>query len=181
MKKLMIMLMAGLMTATAFGQDPGEPAVKWYTMEQAVQLNANHPKKIYIYVYSDHCGWCRKMAGNTLTDPVIAKYLNEKYYPVRLNVDMKEAVTVGSKTYTYVPADPSKGTPGYHEFIVAILQGYMAYPAGAFFDQNLTFLGVDRGYKAPADFEKLLHYIGDNAYLENHDYGKYAAGYTGER
>ena len=180
MKKLLVIIFTILLPAWGAGQNPEEGGIKWYSMEQAIKLNREHPKKIFIYIYSDHCGWCRKMAGHTLTNPVIASYLNEKYYPVKLNEAMKEDLTVGSKTYKYVPADPVRKTPSYHEFIVFILQGNMAFPSEAFLDQNLAYLGLDRGYKPPADFEKVLHFIGDEVYKQNPDYEKYAAGFSGK-
>ena len=57
--------------------------VKWYTLEEAQKLNAKNPKKIIIDVYTDWCGWCKKMDQATFGNPAIAKYLNDNYYPVK--------------------------------------------------------------------------------------------------
>jgi uncharacterized protein YyaL (SSP411 family) len=55
--------------------------VKWYTLEQAIALNKKEPRKIMIDVYTDWCGWCKKMDITTFNNNVIADYLNSKYYP----------------------------------------------------------------------------------------------------
>ncbi len=180
MKNLILLFTVFLLPAFADAQDKTAKDVKWYSMEQAIQLNREHPRKIFIYVYSDQCGWCRRMASNTLSNPVIGDYLNEKYYPVKINAGMKEDIKLGSKIYKYVPADPAKNEPAYHEFVVYILQGHLAYPSMAFLDQNLLYMGVERGYKQPANFEKLLHYIGDNAYVVTKDFEEYAEKFTGK-
>jgi thioredoxin-related protein len=180
MKKMAIILLVLVIPLTGFGQDSKDTVVKWYDLSRAVSLNKENPKKIFIYVYSDNCGWCRRMAGNTLTNQVIDEYLNDKYYPVKINTNITEDIHFGNRTYKYVPADPVKGTPAYHEFVVAILQGSLAYPSTVFFDRDLRYLGVVKGYKNPPDFEKLLHFIGDDAYLENNDFEKYAATFTGK-
>ena len=68
----------------------GEKDVKWLSFEEAQKLAAKTPKKIFVDVYTDWCGWCKKMDKNTLSDPGIKDYLNKKYYAVKLN-----AVLVG--------------------------------------------------------------------------------------
>ena len=52
--------------------------IKWYSFEEAIDLNKENPKKIFIDVYTDWCGWCKKMDNSTFADPVIVKYMNEK-------------------------------------------------------------------------------------------------------
>lgn len=179
MKKWFLILLVALFPAMAFSQAETESEVKWYNIQQALQLNKEHPKKILIYIYSDQCGWCKRMSGNTLTNPVIASYLNEKYYPVKLNKDMTEDIVFGSRTFKYVPADRSRNTPSYHEFVVYLLQGKMGWPSVAFLDKDTKYLGFDQGYKKPSDFEKLLHFIGDEAYLKTSNYEKYAEEFNG--
>ena len=44
---------------------PKEEAVKWLTIEQAQELNKKKPRKIFVDVYTDWCGWCKKMDKTT--------------------------------------------------------------------------------------------------------------------
>ena len=61
--------------------------VQWMSFEEAVAKNKLEPKKIFVDVYTDWCGWCKKMDAGTFNNPVVAKYLNEKYYNVKLDAE----------------------------------------------------------------------------------------------
>ena len=77
-KGILTTILVIAVSAMVFGQEKsGE--VKWYTFEEAVALSKENPKKLFIDVYTDWCGWCKKMDRETFTHPVIAKYLNENY------------------------------------------------------------------------------------------------------
>ena len=64
-----------------------ESKVKWYTFEEAVELNKAEQRKIFIDVYTDWCGWCKKMDATTFNSPEIAKILNEEYYAVKFDAE----------------------------------------------------------------------------------------------
>ena len=38
----------------------GNGKVNWMTFEEAIEANRVNPKKIFIDVYTDWCGWCKK-------------------------------------------------------------------------------------------------------------------------
>ena len=58
--------------------------IKWYSFEEAYQLNKKKQKKIFIDVYTEWCGWCKKMDAETFANPLIAKYMSEHFYCVKL-------------------------------------------------------------------------------------------------
>ena len=97
MKKFVftILLISGLSFGSA-GQENNEK-VKWYTFEEAVDLSKNNPKKLFIDVYTDWCGWCKRMDQNTFTHPVIAKYLNENFYAVKFNAESTKPIDFTGK------------------------------------------------------------------------------------
>ena len=43
--------------------------IKWYTWEEAAELSKTAPKKVFIDLYTDWCGWCKKMDKSTFQDP----------------------------------------------------------------------------------------------------------------
>ena len=51
-----------LSSSTLLGQE-----VQWMSWEEAAQLASTeeNPKKIFIDVYTDWCGWCKKMDKDT--------------------------------------------------------------------------------------------------------------------
>ena len=85
--------------------------VKWYSIEEAVQLASEEPRVLVIDVYTDWCGWCKRMDATTFSDPAIAKIMNKHFYPVKLNAEDKEDVVIGDRTFKFV----NSGQRGYHE------------------------------------------------------------------
>ncbi len=136
-------------------------AVKWHTVEEAEKLSMETPKKWLVDVYTDWCGWCKKMDQETFSHPVVAKYINENYYAVKLNAESKEAIKFNGTTYKYM----EQGGRGYQELAVGLLNGQMAFPSIAYLNEKLQLLGAIPGYKTPRDIELLLNYIAEDKYI----------------
>ncbi len=135
--------------------------VKWLTMEEAEKLNREQPRKIMIDVYTDWCGWCKKMDAETFSHPVIANYINENYYAVKLNAEGREAITFNGTTYKFV----SQGSRGYHELAAGLLNGKMSFPSIAYLNEKLQLLGAVPGYMTPVSIEPLLNYIVEDKFI----------------
>jgi thioredoxin-related protein len=159
----LIALPAGAQTQTQ--QPPANPAptakIKWLDFEEAVALNKKKPKKMFIDMYTDWCGWCKKMDAATFINPVIVKYMNENFYAVKFNAERKDTVTFNGKQY--MNPNPS-GSRSSHQLAQELLSGRMSYPSFVFLDENLNKVTTVPGYRKAPEFESILHYIGDNAY-----------------
>ena len=73
--------------------------IKWYTIEEAYKLNKLSPKPFFVDVYTDWCGWCKRMDATTFQDPSVAAYLNSYYYPVKFDAESKDTVQFLEKTF----------------------------------------------------------------------------------
>ncbi len=154
MKKILFVPVLAFLVSNIFAQ------VKWYSFEEAVKLNEKEPKKFMIDVYTDWCGWCKVMDKNTFNNEIIAKYLNEKYYPVKLNAEQRDSITFKEQTYKYV----ASGNRGVHEFAYALLGGNMSYPSVVFLDEKYNGLTVEKGYIKAQRFDMIIKFIGDEHY-----------------
>jgi thioredoxin-related protein len=137
------------------------PKIKWYTIQEAEALSKQNPRKIMIDVYTDWCGWCKKMDAETFSHPVIAQYVNDHYYAVKLNAESTEDITFNGHTYKFVPQNGR----GYHELAAGLLNGKLSFPSIAYLNEKLELLGAVPGYKGPADMESLLNYISEDKFL----------------
>jgi thioredoxin-related protein len=134
--------------------------VKWYTFEEAIELNKKEPRKIMIDVYTDWCGWCKVMDKSTFNDSIVSKYLNEKYYPVKLNAEQKEDIVFNGVTFKFV----AQGSRGYHELAAALLNNQLSYPSTVFLDENIRIIHVQKGYMKAQPFDEIIRFIGDDYY-----------------
>lgn len=139
-------------------------AITWLKWEEAVKLaeTEKNPKKIFIDVYTDWCGWCKKMDKDTFQDPKVAEYMSKTYYMVKLDGEGKEPIEFKGRTFKFVPS----GRSGYHEFAAALMQGKMSYPTTIFLDEKLNMLSPVPGYQKPGPFLKIAKYFGDNIHKE---------------
>lgn len=160
MKKVYLLSISALLFTAITGLAQDVSTVKWYSIEEAEKLNKQQPRKIMIDVYTDWCGWCKKMDKETFNHPVIAKYLNENYYPVKLDAESKEDIVFNGNTFKHV----AQGARGYHELAAGLLNGKMSYPSVAYLNEKLELLGVIPGYLNAQKIEPLLNYIAENKY-----------------
>ena len=138
--------------------------LKWMSWEEAVALASSekNPKKVFIDVYTDWCGWCKRMDADTFQNPEVAAYMSANFYMVKLDGEQKEPIEYKGKTYTFVP----QGRNGYHQLAAALLQGRLSYPTVVFLDENLQMLSPVPGYQKPDAFLKIARYFGENIYKE---------------
>ena len=168
-KNQIIIVLALIIPFISHAQDKGVK-VKWYSIDEAMKLNKEHPRKILIDVYTDWCGWCKKMDSETFSHPVIAQYLNEHYYPVKFNAESSDSVEFGGHTFV----NEGSGSRSTHQFAIALLQGKMSYPSIAYLNEDLQLIAAIPGYLTAPDIEPLLNYIATDQYENNVDLQKYS-------
>ena len=146
----------------AVENNPAKEKIHWVTIEQADSLRHAEPRKILIDVYTHWCGWCKKMDATTFSNAELVKYVNENYYAVKLDAEQREPITVGGKTYEYVP----DGRRGYHEIAHELLQGKMTYPTIVFLDEHMNMIQPMAGYRDAKTMLPILEYLASEAYRE---------------
>ena len=137
--------------------------IEWISFEKAIELNEKNPKKFLIDVYTDWCGWCKRMDATTFTNPVIVDYINKNYWAIKLNAERKDTVILGDQLF--VNENPS-GKRNPHQLAVALLNGKMSYPSIVYLDEKVELLQAVGGYHDAAGIEPIIKYFGENAYHE---------------
>lgn len=145
--------------------------IKWLTWNEAVKLSQTdaNPKKMFIDVYTDWCGWCKKMDKETFQNPEVSKYMQENFYMVKLDAEGKDPIEYKGNTFKFVPS----GRNGYHELAAALLQGKLSYPTVVFLDEEMNMLSPVPGYQTVEPFMQIARYFGDNIYKDQ-DWKSYA-------
>ncbi len=134
--------------------------VKWLTFEEAVAKTKINPKPIFIDVYTDWCGWCKKMDKTTFNEDKVAKVLQTDFYPVKFNAEQKEPINFNNHEFKFI----ANGRKGYNELAVALLDGKLSYPSVVFLNEKMERITILAGYRGPDDFYPILQFIGSGAY-----------------
>lgn len=120
------------------------------------------PKKIFMDVYTDWCGWCKKMDASTFKDPIIVDIMNKYYYPVKFDAEMTDNIEFNG--HTFVNPTPG-GKRSTHQFAASILDYGLSYPSYVLLDENTNRLTIYKGYKQTEDLLGILLFFGKNQHL----------------
>jgi thioredoxin-related protein len=116
----------------------GEEKIEWLSIEEAYKKNEKKPRKIFVDVYTDWCGWCKVMERNTFSNADVIEYVNKNYYAVRLNAEGKSEVKMGDFTTT--------------EQGVANAFNVNSYPTIVFLEKDFKTFTPQPGYREPQEF-----------------------------
>ncbi|MEA3316388.1 MAG: DUF255 domain-containing protein [Bacteroidota bacterium] len=158
MKKIILILFIVILSLNVSAQNSKE--VKWYNFEDAVKLNKTEPRKIFIDVYTDWCGWCKKMEQNTFTNPEITKILNTKFYAVRFDAESNDKITFSGREFI----NEKQTGRSTHQLAIALLNGKMSYPSIAYLNEKNQLLTAIPGYQTPENLEVILNFLASDAF-----------------
>jgi len=136
--------------------------VNWLSWDDAVAAATDSPKKMYIDIYTDWCGYCKKMDRETFTDPKVIKYLNENFYPVKFDAEQKEIINFNGTEFKHRPG----GRGGVHELAAALLNNQLGYPAFVILDEEFSRILISPGYKGADDVIMEMEFAKEEKYKE---------------
>ncbi|MBG0780682.1 MAG: thioredoxin family protein [Bacteroidales bacterium] len=138
-----------------------EAKIEWLDFETAVVKMKTHPKKMFIDMYTDWCGWCKKMDKETFAHPEIAAYMQDNFYMVKFDAERSDTIIYANRTF--VNPNPGKSRSS-HELAQALLRGKMSYPSYVFMNEEMKIISVVPGFFPPQNFEPVIHYFGGGHY-----------------
>lgn len=157
MKKWFLLCLVVCLGKAVSGQTA---AIEWMSWDEAVKKMENEPRKIMVDVYTDWCGWCKRMDATTMQDPRIIKALNEKFYAVKMNGEHKKDIVFRGRTYKFIPS----GNKGYHELPAELMNGKMSYPTLVFLDEAYGIIQPIPGFQDVETLLPILSFFGTNSY-----------------
>lgn len=142
----MLALLVCILAANGFA---GEGS--WKSFNDGMTEAKRSNKKILVDVYTDWCGWCKKMDAQTYKDDTVAKYLADRYVLVKLNAESEKKLSYLGKEYT--------------ERQLAGAFGITGYPSTLFLKADGEAITVYPGFADAENFRLILAYIAEDHYL----------------
>jgi thioredoxin-related protein len=135
----------------------GAPAISWMSVEEAAGKLQQEQRPVLIDLYTTWCGWCRQMDKRTYSNKKVAEYLQDKFYPVRVDAETHAAITWGGRTYQFNPQYRS------NEFAMYLTHGRLEFPTTIIIVPGQEPQAIP-GFLEPRDLELLVKYFGEGAY-----------------
>lgn len=132
-----------------------KPTINWVSFEELDKLHDETPKPVFIDIYTNWCGWCKRLDKTTFVDESLVKYMNENYYAVKFNAENPVDITFGGQKFPFVP----NGKRGYSELAYKFMNGKMSYPTLVFLNENLEVLQPVPGYLDAINLEAILTFF----------------------
>ena len=147
--------------------------IHWITsFDELQEKMKQNPKKVYMDIYTDWCGWCKKMEASTFSNPDLIKYMNLNFYCVRFNAERQDNIQFNGKLYQY--------NPQYKANMLAVeLMGgpnKLSFPTSILMLENFQNPNPIAGYLTVAQIEPILTFFGDN-YIRHQPWDSYSKTY----
>ncbi len=151
-------------------------SIKWMTWNEMVEQREKDSvkKKVFIDLYTEWCGWCKKMDASTFMEPSVVNYMNNNYYPVKFDAETTDTIVFNNHQFTnsdptYVKPSPrSRGRV--HWFAHSLLEGKTSYPSYVILDEHFTRLMIWKGYKNQEDMIGILVFFAKEQYKYYHNF-----------
>jgi thioredoxin-related protein len=160
MQKLMLILISSFVF-TFYSADTSAikaEKLKWMTLKEAQEAMLKEKRPILIDLYTDWCGWCKVMDKKTYTNEKVIAYLQQNFYPVKLNAETKETVSWNDKTYNFNSANRT------NDFAVFLTYGQLSFPTTIILPTDNSGPQPVPGYLEPKQLELIVKYFGEGKY-----------------
>jgi len=133
-------------------------AINWMPLTEALKMNQENPKGIFITWYVKTNAASSVMLVNAFTHSRVARFMNENFYCVRLDAQTTDTLKWDKLYYN------KDGKYHFHELATLLMKGQMQFPSIFFFDKQNKLILSENLYLSPEAFYLLANYVKSDAY-----------------
>jgi thioredoxin-related protein len=131
------------------------------SFEDALKKAKSEDKRVIVDVYTDWCGWCKKMDAEAYSNKEIKKIVEDNFIFVKLNAEGTSKIKYNGKDYTETELATYFEVTGYPTTIFLEPDGKLI----EFKYDSMTMKSVP-GYFKTDEFKKILNYFKDGKYKD---------------
>lgn len=160
MQTLNRLFLFGWITIFSCAQRPADEGSKtnWLSLQEAAEKLKTAKRPVLIDLYTDWCGWCKVMDKKTYANKNVSAYLADKFYPVKVNAESRQAIQWSGKSFAFNAQYRT------NEFAIYLTRGQLSYPTTVIIPADGSEPQAIPGYLEPRDFEIILRYFGEGHY-----------------
>jgi thioredoxin-related protein len=129
--------------------------------DEALKTAKKENKKVIVDVYTDWCGWCKKMDRDAYSNSEIKKIISDNFVVVKLDAEGSGKTSYNGKSYTDAGLAEYFQVSGYPTTVFLNSEGkVIEFTYDKYKMNNLP------GYYTADDFKKVLEYIRDEKYKD---------------
>ncbi|MCB9047716.1 MAG: DUF255 domain-containing protein [Chitinophagales bacterium] len=157
MRHIILMLVAiTVMTTHVFAGGNEKGGINWMTWDEVQVAMKKEPRKVWVDVYTDWCGWCKVMDKKTFSNPEVIKYMNKHFYAVKFNAEAPQDIMFQGTQY---------GMEGnVNKLASKLLNDNMSYPTMVIMEENFANPQPVPGYMPVSNIEMIMKYLGEGIY-----------------
>lgn len=122
----------------------------WVTLEDAQRQAADEGKYVLLDVYTEWCGFCRRMNRETYADKSVQDVIDRYFYAVRIDAESQQKVSFQNETYSM------------EELAQAF--GVASFPTTIFISPTGEPVASQPGFIEAGRFHKMLSFVGSKSY-----------------
>lgn len=134
--------------------------INWLDIEHGVKEAMEQDKIMLINVYTDWCGFCKRLDQTTFMDREVMSIIEENFIPIKLNAEINRTIIFEGKKYDFI----KEGRRGHHGLAGYLLDNRLGYPTLVYVLKNGKVIHRSPGYRNEADMLKELTYIREEHY-----------------
>jgi thioredoxin-related protein len=147
MKKIgFILLVATFIINSSFAPAPAVEELKWYNFDEGYKIAQKKGKIMLVDLYTDWCGWCKRMDRDTYAKTEIIGAINEDFIAIKFNPE------ITGVTYTF---EGKKYTGDQLANVISQNQ-LSGYPTTVFYYPKAKKTNVVGGYYDASKFKDIL-------------------------
>jgi thioredoxin-related protein len=128
----------------------------------ALSKAKNENRRVIVDVYTDWCGWCKKMDKDAYGNSEIKKIIEDNFVFVKLNAEGKNKVSYNGKQYT-------EEELSYYFEVFSFPTTIFLEPDGSviIFKYDKSTMKNIPGYFKADEFKKILNFVKDGKYKDS--------------